>query len=1307
MKQLMETTSMDEPDSQGNECREASADSQNNEAGEDEGSSCKLETIREIGPDRTLHGEDSAGQQQVHGLHQGPVDCGSRSLCCRGSRRNSRTRFGKSKCGPSLLCKMSRPDGGKDESGNSSAVLGLCSIPEMQRDYEPRVSRTTSPRSSDDGRETQQEGLVGVQEQHGGEHGRHGWNNGPSCNSHAGTHRDRSQLGSIESSHSDDADSAIDSGGQSGSDQGRDGVDQQLAPEVSPVNALSESEIRDRIAKGQKRRRLAKAGTVKRWIGNCQKILSAACLLTFLAVSAGSSFVSQKLFGDDRPDVVEIFGGAAEVSFQFSRRGWNVLQPLDLVYGFDLRDPKHREEVRNMLERERPRLAIVEYPCTLWTQLAATNYRSKQEKRRLARRRREDEPFLELCEDVFNIQLAHGSDALAENPLTSLSFKRPPIQRILNHPDVFTGVSHGCRFGVRSSKSGLLLKKPVLWISSSVEICDELSKRCPNTKEHKHHEHGECQGGRVAKDSGVYTKEIARAIHKGFVRLMMRKDPNRVVRMLRAVRKRLGIDGPKDCLAWKPQKVEEAIHKVWAVGSEDVVLDEIPENPEDDRAAIGQRGVMFAVPEGRKLDPSTKAVLRKIHCNLGHPGTKDLQRFLRNAGASQEQVEAVSWIRCAACAKSQRPRTHRTVRLPPHDLQFNDQVLVDCFHVKDVRNKGHWFMSMLDRATMYHQVSYIHDHSPGTFVDVFMNRWIRWAGTPEEVSIDLERGFGSQEFASALGEAGVTVVPVAGQAHWQHGKIERHGSIVKTMIQKVLHEIDGKKPIDVDWAAQEVTQAKNMLAREHGFSPSQLVFGKEPRAFGELEANGDVCTVHFNAGERGTQLAKRMKYRCVARQAYINSQAQELLSQSARNRTRTWKEPQIGDRCFFYREVRRKGVSGLVKAWHGPATVVGIQGQSNAWLVFGGKCFLVAFEHCREAIGEEIIYSRPEVQEMLTLFREKNGRDVEYEDLTKQGPSDDVALDAPAIDAVVDSDEEMLTEQQYHANPSRVRKLPDHLLDMSREAGWHVDGLGNPVQTAYKAFAFRTPVPRFEASTFPFRTSWGLRDGKWRLFEEDVRWSLLEDSHELIPGGNVDILLSVFSSKNRKQHCEDDFPAVLKKQRIHANYLTLSQRKAQRALDKEVPFSKIPEQERELYHAAEVKEWNSWLEYDAVSALSPEETKEVLESRPERVLKCRFVYRNKNAGLVDHEGKPLELKAKARLCVQGQNDPDCMSGEVKVDAPTVQHGSLLTFLHCVVSFGWVDHWRNGDVSSAFLQGEETQGETVVHVSPPKRSSRCW
>lgn len=133
-----------------------------------------------------------------------------------------------------------------------------------------------------------------------------------------------------------------------------------------------------------------------------------------------------------------------------------------------------------------------------------------------------------------------------------------------------------------------------------------------------------------------------------------------------------------------------------------------------------------------------KAALRKTHCNLGRPTTKDLQRFLRRAGANQELIEASGWVRCAACAQFQRPRTHRANRLPPPDLQFGDQIMVDCFHVRDVEQQGHWFMSMLYRATVYHVVCLVGGHTPKTFVCVFMDHWVKWAGRPEEVSTDLE-----------------------------------------------------------------------------------------------------------------------------------------------------------------------------------------------------------------------------------------------------------------------------------------------------------------------------------------------------------------------------------------------------------------------------------------------------------------------------------------------------------------------------------------------------------------------------------------
>ena len=77
----------------------------------------------------------------------------------------------------------------------------------------------------------------------------------------------------------------------------------------------------------------------------------------------------------------------------------------------------------------------------------------------------------------------------------------------------------------------------------------------------------------------------------------------------------------------------------------------------------------------------------------------------------------------------------------------------------------------------------------------------------------------------------------------------------------------------------------------------------------------------------------------------------------------------------------------------------------------------------------------------------------------------------------------------------------------------------------------------------------------------------------------------------------------------------------------------------------------------------------------------------------------MPLKAKARLCVQGQFDPDCASGEVKVDAPTIQKVTFVTFLHLCASFGWINTLRAGDVSSAFLQGGESSGELLFMEQP--------
>lgn len=150
---------------------------------------------------------------------------------------------------------------------------------------------------------------------------------------------------------------------QAGSHGGRSEVDQrdeegQGREEVSsePTWTASpgpEVAIRDKIRKGQARRHQAKRGTWKRLTGNCTQLAGALCFLTLSVFGACSDVFMTAVYGDSRPDVIEIFGGAAEVSLQFAQRGWNVIQPIDIIHGVDLKDSAARESVCKLIDDQK------------------------------------------------------------------------------------------------------------------------------------------------------------------------------------------------------------------------------------------------------------------------------------------------------------------------------------------------------------------------------------------------------------------------------------------------------------------------------------------------------------------------------------------------------------------------------------------------------------------------------------------------------------------------------------------------------------------------------------------------------------------------------------------------------------------------------------------------------------------------------------------------------------------------------------------------------------------------------------------
>ena len=141
-------------------------------------------------------------------------------------------------------------------------------------------------------------------------------------------------------------------------------------------------------------------------------------------------------------------------------------------------------------------------------------------------------------------------------------------------------------------------------------------------------------------------------------------------------------------------------------------------------------------------------------------------------------------------------------------------------------------------------------------------------------------------------------------------------------------------------------------------------------------------------------------------------------------------------------------------------------------------------------------------------------------------------------------------------------------------------------------------------------------------------------------------------------------------------------------LDKEVKWDEIPEEEKEAYKEAEKKQWDEHLHYEAVRPLTKEESLEVEKTVPKnRILTARFAYRDKNVAKRRLDSS-IPLKAKARLCVGGHQDPDLRAGTLLTEAPTASKMSFTALLAMAGMHGW--KLAAGDVEAAFLNGNEAR-----------------
>ena len=205
-------------------------------------------------------------------------------------------------------------------------------------------------------------------------------------------------------------------------------------------------------------------------------------------------------------DVLEIFSGRSIISMRANHWGLTAMQPYDIIFGQDLRVREQRRAVMETICKYKPRPAVIQFPCAVWSVLR--NCMRREDPSILEGLRQADRPFLTLTRDIFNEQTSRGDHAMAENPSTAA---RLPGRR---HPSwsfdsaFRETTSNMCMFGM-VGKGGEPLFKLVRWVATHPRLIAAMDRHCDHM-----HAHEPMASGNT-KTSAAYPQGVADAIILG------------------------------------------------------------------------------------------------------------------------------------------------------------------------------------------------------------------------------------------------------------------------------------------------------------------------------------------------------------------------------------------------------------------------------------------------------------------------------------------------------------------------------------------------------------------------------------------------------------------------------------------------------------------------------------------------------------------------------------------------------------------------------------------------------------------------
>ena len=642
----------------------------------------------------------------------------------------------------------------------------------------------------------------------------------------------------------------------------------------------------------------------------------------------------------------------------------------------------------------------------------------------------------------------------------------------------------------------------------------------------------------------------------------------------------------------------------------------------------------------------------KLHRQFAHASKERLLKLLKDGGCTDKEfIKAVETCcdNCAFCQKYRHAKPRPIVALPK-TTAFNQTVMMD---LKEVEKGKLWILHMVDSATRYTTATLITSKSKEVIVKKIFQIWLAYFGAPLKFHSDCGGEFSNEVFKEMNELFGIETSTTPGESPFSNGIVERGNAMLFETMMKTKD--DAKCPLEtaLAWAVC----AKNSLQNVFGYSPNQLVFGRNVN----LPSVETDELPSLKEPKYSDMIRQNLNALHKARENFVKSESSERIKKALRHNVRTYCEVQFDAGEKVYYRCRND------KGWRGPGKVLGK--ESNFVLIRHGAsyyrchpCNLLKTEQTSDRFTNETSRNSHDEQKTSTedtaMENSSYESDVQDEELLENGP----------IEANTSS-----ADDNYPRNATSTQQREPRALKSLRP--YNKPGL----QEEHRSFSSRRRNETRDNATIPPGQT-EIQSNEEMLNQSNLRPKLNTTVQYKLKDG-TSARAHVLSTQpkqsgNSRWKGWINVQVIGQEDPIAVDWNQVTCWKEVEETEHVLTLTAIDECKSTVLEAKE-REFNNLIENDVF---------EWVDDEGQKAISCRWVFHEKTSP----DGNRL---TKARLVARGFEE---RLADKKVDSPTCSRQGLRLAFLAATTMDWELHAM--DISSAFLQGNMLK--RTVYVRPP-------